>query len=137
VERVEQLIRADRKITLDTVATAQGCSQGLVYNIMHDHLKFREVCSLWVPRKLKDREKIPNESLLAWSLTVCRFPNDFHLFGPLKIHLGRKILLTMNSLKRMRGSGGDDSQKKYCTGFDALVKRWDKCINVGGGYIEI
>jgi hypothetical protein len=21
-------------------------------------------------------------------------------------------------------------------GFDALVKRWDKCINVGGGYVE-
>jgi hypothetical protein len=21
-------------------------------------------------------------------------------------------------------------------GFDALVKLWDKCINVGGGYVE-
>jgi hypothetical protein len=27
--------------------------------------------------------------------------------------------------------------KDFCAaGFDALVKRWDKCINVGGGYIE-
>jgi hypothetical protein len=25
----------------------------------------------------------------------------------------------------------------YCRGFDALVKRWDKCISVGGGYIEV
>jgi hypothetical protein len=24
----------------------------------------------------------------------------------------------------------------YAAGFDALVKRWDKCINVGGGYAE-
>jgi hypothetical protein len=24
----------------------------------------------------------------------------------------------------------------YAAGFDALVKRWDKCINVGGGYVE-
>jgi hypothetical protein len=24
----------------------------------------------------------------------------------------------------------------YAVGFDALVKRWDKCINVGGGYVE-
>jgi hypothetical protein len=24
----------------------------------------------------------------------------------------------------------------YAKGFDALVKRWDKCINVGGGYVE-
>jgi hypothetical protein len=24
----------------------------------------------------------------------------------------------------------------YAEGFDALAKRWDKCINVGGGYVE-
>jgi hypothetical protein len=24
----------------------------------------------------------------------------------------------------------------YAAGFNALVKRWDKCINVGGGYAE-
>jgi hypothetical protein len=27
--------------------------------------------------------------------------------------------------------------KDFCAaGFDVLVKRWDKCINVGGGYVE-
>jgi hypothetical protein len=27
--------------------------------------------------------------------------------------------------------------KDFCAaGFDALVKRWDKCIRVGGGYVE-
>jgi hypothetical protein len=27
--------------------------------------------------------------------------------------------------------------KDFCAaGFDAVVKRWDKCINVGGGHIE-
>jgi hypothetical protein len=24
----------------------------------------------------------------------------------------------------------------FAAGFDALVKRWDKCINIGGGYVE-
>jgi hypothetical protein len=24
----------------------------------------------------------------------------------------------------------------YAASFDALVKRWDKCISVGGGYVE-
>jgi hypothetical protein len=24
----------------------------------------------------------------------------------------------------------------YVASFDALVKRWDKCINVGGEYVE-
>jgi hypothetical protein len=28
------------------------------------------------------------------------------------------------------------SKHFYASGFDALVKRWDKCINVGGGYVE-
>jgi hypothetical protein len=30
----------------------------------------------------------------------------------------------------------DNSQKTYAAGFYALVKQWDKCINVGGGYVE-
>jgi hypothetical protein len=29
------------------------------------------------------------------------------------------------------------SKDFYAAGFDALVKRWDKCIIVGGGYVEI
>jgi hypothetical protein len=28
------------------------------------------------------------------------------------------------------------SKDSYAAGFDALVKRWDKCIIVGGGYVE-
>jgi hypothetical protein len=28
------------------------------------------------------------------------------------------------------------SKDFYAVGFDALVRRWDKCINVGGGYVE-
>jgi hypothetical protein len=56
VQRVGEFIRADRKIMTDSVATALGCSHGLAYSIMHDHLKFRKVCARWVPRELKDRE---------------------------------------------------------------------------------
>jgi hypothetical protein len=28
------------------------------------------------------------------------------------------------------------SKDFYAAGFDALVKLWNKCINVGGGYVE-
>jgi hypothetical protein len=28
------------------------------------------------------------------------------------------------------------SKDFYAAGFDVSVKRWDKCINVGGGYVE-
>jgi hypothetical protein len=29
-----------------------------------------------------------------------------------------------------------ESSDLYAAGFDGLVKQWDKCINVGGGYVE-
>jgi hypothetical protein len=30
----------------------------------------------------------------------------------------------------------EQSGNFYAAGFDVLVKLWDKCINVGGGYVE-
>jgi hypothetical protein len=51
-----------------------------------------------------------------------------------------------NSLKDVRKSQTMANQVRkwlrqqskdfYAAGFDALVKRWDKCISVGGGYVE-
>jgi hypothetical protein len=35
VQRVEELIRADRRITIDSVVTALWCSHSLAYSIMH------------------------------------------------------------------------------------------------------
>jgi hypothetical protein len=29
-----------------------------------------------------------------------------------------------------------DAEVAETTGFDTMVKRWDKCISVGGGYVE-
>jgi hypothetical protein len=43
VQRVEELIRADRRMTIDSVAIALGCSHGLAYSKMHDLLKFPKV----------------------------------------------------------------------------------------------
>jgi hypothetical protein len=58
VQRVEELTRADKRITIDSVATTLACSHGLAYSAMHVLLKFRKVCARWVPRELKDREKV-------------------------------------------------------------------------------
>jgi hypothetical protein len=38
VQRVEVLIRADRRIMIHSVTTALECSHGLAYSIIHDHL---------------------------------------------------------------------------------------------------
>jgi hypothetical protein len=58
VQSVEVLIQADRRITIDSVATALGCSCGLAYNITCGHSKFQKVCTWWVPRELKDQKKM-------------------------------------------------------------------------------
>jgi hypothetical protein len=63
VQRVEQSIRAHRRIMIDSVATALGCSHGSAYKIMHDHLKLRKVCAGWVPREIKDRKN--------WTEWIC------------------------------------------------------------------
>jgi hypothetical protein len=63
VQRLEELIPTDRRMTVDSVATTLGCFHGLAYSIMHDRLKFRKVCARWVPRELKDGEKMNRMSL--------------------------------------------------------------------------
>jgi transposase len=73
VQRAEELIRSDRRVTIDSVATALGCSRGLAYSIMHDRLKFRKVRARWVPLRIEgSRRNEQNGSVLATSLTVCR-----------------------------------------------------------------
>jgi hypothetical protein len=67
----------------------------------------------------------------------CLAPTDFHLFGPLKNQFGGKHFaddkdVGTEVLKWPRQQLKDF----YAVGFDALVKRWDKCINVGGGYVK-
>jgi hypothetical protein len=62
---VEELIQADWRITIDSVETSLGCSHGLAYSIMHDRLKFQELCIWWMTRELRDREKINQMGLFC------------------------------------------------------------------------
>jgi hypothetical protein len=57
VQRVEELIQVERRIRIDSVAIALGCSRGLAYGILRGLLKFRKVCPWSLPRELKNREK--------------------------------------------------------------------------------
>jgi hypothetical protein len=47
------------------------------------------------------------------------------------------VVSLMTRLKRRWGRLLRQQSKEFhAAGFDALVKRWNKCINVGGGYVE-
>jgi hypothetical protein len=52
-------------------------------------------------------------------------------------HLGDKDFADDNEVEtELRKWLGQQSKDFYAAGFDALVKRWQKCINVCGGYVE-
>jgi hypothetical protein len=57
LQRSKDIIRTDRRVTIDAVATAIGCSHGWAYNMMHERLGFHKVCSHWVPRQLRQQHK--------------------------------------------------------------------------------
>ena len=64
-------------------------------------------------------------------------PSDFHLFGPLKEFLGGQHFSTDDEVKQAVLGWFSRTDTSFCAeAFQALVKRWDKCINVTGDYIE-
>jgi histone-lysine N-methyltransferase SETMAR len=64
-------------------------------------------------------------------------PSDFHLFELPENHRGDKRFADDEEVEtELRKWLRQQSRDFYAAGFDALVKRWDKCINVGGGYVE-
>jgi hypothetical protein len=61
-------------------------------------------------------------------------------------HVKRFTTVSRNSLKDVRKSQTmpdqvpkwkrQQSKDFYAAGFEALTKRWDKCVKVDGGYVE-
>jgi histone-lysine N-methyltransferase SETMAR len=63
--------------------------------------------------------------------------SDFHLFGPLKKHLGGRRFATDGEVQQAVRSWLQalDTDFFYA-GIDALVYRWDKRFGKEGGYVE-
>jgi len=56
-ERTLELIRENRRITLEEVAGRLNVSVGSAYSLIHDSLKFSKVCARWVPKELTEDHK--------------------------------------------------------------------------------
>jgi hypothetical protein len=64
-------------------------------------------------------------------------PSDFHLFGPLKHHLSAGHFPDDEAVEREVTTWFRQQPKEfYAVGFQGLVKRWDKCFNEQGDYVE-
>ena len=56
-ERTLELIRENRRITVEEVAGRLNVSVHSAYSLIHDSLKFSKVCAMWVPKELTDKHK--------------------------------------------------------------------------------
>jgi len=64
-------------------------------------------------------------------------PSDFQLSGPLKHHLSGERFPDGDAVERaVRAWFRQQPKEFYAAGFQGLVKRWDKCLNLYGDYVE-
>ncbi|GFY63888.1 hypothetical protein TNIN_133791 [Trichonephila inaurata madagascariensis] len=83
-QRVEELIRANRKVAIDSIVTAIGGFHGLAYSIMYDRLNFQKYARFYLfgPQKqhlggkqFTDDDDFQNEVLL-W---MRQQPKEFYV----------------------------------------------------------
>jgi histone-lysine N-methyltransferase SETMAR len=57
VKKIDDFIRADRRVSISDIVLHTGISRGSVYTVVHDRLKFHKVSARWVPRQLKPHQQ--------------------------------------------------------------------------------
>jgi hypothetical protein len=88
------------------------------------------VCLLWT--KELNAKDIRKEIIPVYS-GKC----EFHQFCPLKTTLVANVsLMTKRFGTEVRKWLRQQSDNLYAAGFDALIKRWDRYMNVDGGYVK-
>jgi hypothetical protein len=68
---IEQQIRDYRQVTIDEIPLA-SMSHSSAYDIVHNDLGYRKVCSRWIPRQLSDDHKRARQ-------TICQEHLDHHV----------------------------------------------------------
>ncbi|GFO25928.1 histone-lysine N-methyltransferase SETMAR [Plakobranchus ocellatus] len=64
-------------------------------------------------------------------------PSDFHLFGPLKRHLGGIVFDREDDLiSELRNWFDNLDVDFFREGINSLLSRWQKCIDLHGDYVE-
>ncbi|GFO15179.1 histone-lysine N-methyltransferase SETMAR [Plakobranchus ocellatus] len=64
-------------------------------------------------------------------------PSDFHLFGPLKRHLGGMAFETEDDLvSELRNWFDNLDVDFFRVVINSLLSRWQKCIDLHGDYVE-
>jgi hypothetical protein len=81
VRDVDAAMQADRRVSIAQLEIRFNLSRGTIWDIVHERLGYRKLCSRWVPRQLTDEHRkthmgsfIPDPSALrgAWLSTLER-----------------------------------------------------------------
>ena len=166
IEQAQQMILANRRITIDEVAQSLQISFGSAQEIIHEILGYNKVSARWVPRQLTEEHKRRRmeicqtmqhdnarphvakatiETINKLGFEVLEHPayspdlapSDYHLFAPLKDALrGRKFSSDESVQKAVHQWLCDQPKTFFSDGIYKLVDRWNKCIEMGGDYVE-
>jgi len=78
-ERTLELIRENRRITVEDVAGRLNVSVGSAYSLILDSLKFSKVCARWVPKELTEERKRKHLDVCSHQLAYYREEGDTQL----------------------------------------------------------
>ena len=162
VQAVEDLIKSDRRVTLDEIATKLDISHGTVYAIVREKLHFSKVSCRWVPKMLTDDHKM--QRLMASRASLRRYRKEgdaflsrivttdetwvFH-YEPESKRRSMEWKHVSSPVKKKFKSQTDEEVKAavsnwlrtqstefYAKGIDNLISRWNKCVAKEGDYVE-
>ena len=161
---MEDLIKSDRRVTLDEIATKLNISHGTVYAIVREKLHFSKVSCRWLKSVQNKRRGLQSRGVillqdnarphtasrtlakiedLGWKLLTHPpyspdlAPSDFHLFGPLKESMKGIHFQTDEEVKAAVSNWlRTQSMEFYAKGIDNLISRWNECVAKEGDYVE-
>ncbi|CAK9827675.1 Protein GVQW3 [Anthophora retusa] len=133
--RIDEIIRDNRRTTVEMIAGKVSTSVGTVHNIIHNKLQYKKTCARWVPRQ---RHRQLKNAFENWT------GKFFHTLLIVQI-LPLQIFTCLVPLRRLYVTKNSAPTKKSRfrilielnrTPFDLIEERWDKCISVGVDYVE-
>jgi len=92
VQKVERIIREDRRMNLDgSHENYADVSRTVLYNVISKQLNYRKLCACWVPKMLTEEHKknrFVSGKCFGSPTPHDLAPSDYHLFTRLKEALG-------------------------------------------------
>ncbi|KAJ4445220.1 hypothetical protein ANN_07021 [Periplaneta americana] len=138
--KVNDRILQDRRTSLDELHIAfPDISRSLLGEIVSQHLGYHKICAR--PHTAASTRELLDQ--FGWEIfdhppySPDLAPSDFHLFTKLKDFLGGTRFGSDEELKKTVNTWLNElAAEEYNMGILKLVNRYDKCLNVGGDYVE-